>query len=244
MNQRIALGLIPLALLLVSACSPVGASDGDAAPDMQAVRFDLPVPGEAEPPEGRQPFVISGSGDLTLDGKPLSGEQIASAFKAMQADGLPAARVTVDPKAPLSVVVSRLSELGRAGDYTLSDLRQFKEFGEPGAAASGPAYRGALGGYEMAVTVALAADGNSCLAALQGRALGPRALQEQSFQRLDRIVFEAGGLEAIVKKIDDGTDIVAHIQSAPQTPWRCVAGAIYAVQFAGWPIVQLEAAGG
>jgi hypothetical protein len=189
--------------------------------------------------------VISGKGDLSFNGKPLSGEGIASAFKAIEAAGPPVALVTIDPNAPLSVVVARLSELGRAGQFTVPDLRQFNEYGEPAAAENGPAYRGALGPYELPVTVALAADGKSCLAALQGRALGPRALQEQSFQLLDRIVFEAGGLEAIVRKIDDnGLEIVAHIQSAPQTPWRCVAGAIYAVQFAGWPIVQLEAAGG
>lgn len=244
MRHRTDLGLIALALTLGSACSPLGASDRDAAPDMQVVRFYLPIPGEAEVPEGRQPFAIDGSGDLTLNGKPLSAEQIASAFKAMGAADAPAARVTIDPNAPLSIVVARLSELGRAGEYTVSDLTQFKEYGEPGVAASVPAYRGALGAYELPVTVSLAADGKSCLAAFQGRALGPRALQEQSFNLLDRIVHEAGGIEAIVKKIDDGVDpfahIVAHIQSAPQTPWRCVAGVILAVQRSGWPVVQLE----
>ena len=60
-------------------------------------------------------------------------------------------------------------------------------------------------------------------------------LYDQAFQRLDAIVQRAGGIEALVANPDQIP--VVHIRADVNTPWRCVAGAIFNVQAAGYPTV-------
>jgi len=60
-------------------------------------------------------------------------------------------------------------------------------------------------------------------------------LQKMAFDRLDAIVQRAGGPEALM---DDPEQIPqVHIRGDVNAPWRCVAGAIFNVQMAGYPIV-------
>jgi biopolymer transport protein ExbD len=60
-------------------------------------------------------------------------------------------------------------------------------------------------------------------------------LYDQAFERLDAIVQRAGGIEAIM---DDPEQIPqVHIRADVNAPWRCVAGAIFNVQAAGYPTV-------
>ena len=60
-------------------------------------------------------------------------------------------------------------------------------------------------------------------------------LYDQSFERLDAIVQRAGGPEAIMQDPDLIPQV--HIRGDVNAPWRCVAGAIYNVQAAGYPTV-------
>ncbi|WP_206073255.1 ExbD/TolR family protein [Erythrobacter colymbi] len=60
-------------------------------------------------------------------------------------------------------------------------------------------------------------------------------LQDQAFKRLDAIVQRAGGVDALMK--DPEAIPQVHIRGDVNAPWRCVAGAIYRVQLAGYPIV-------
>ncbi len=60
-------------------------------------------------------------------------------------------------------------------------------------------------------------------------------LQEQAFKRLDAIVQRAGGVEKLME--DPEAIPQVHIRGDVNAPWRCVAGAIYRVQVAGYPIV-------
>ena len=60
-------------------------------------------------------------------------------------------------------------------------------------------------------------------------------LYDQAFNRLDAIVKRAGGPEAMMK--DPDLIPLVHIRADVNTPWRCVAGAIYNVQAAGYPTV-------
>ena len=60
-------------------------------------------------------------------------------------------------------------------------------------------------------------------------------LYDQAFQRLDAIVKRAGGAEAIMEDPDAIPQV--HIRGDVNAPWRCVAGAIYNVQAAGYPTV-------
>src|SRR5678816_4508971 len=60
-------------------------------------------------------------------------------------------------------------------------------------------------------------------------------LYDQAFNRLDAIVKRAGGPEAMMKDPDSIPQVL--IRADVNTPWRCVAGAIYNVQAAGYPTV-------
>lgn len=60
-------------------------------------------------------------------------------------------------------------------------------------------------------------------------------LEDQAFKRLDAIVQRAGGPEALME--DPEAIPQVHIRGDVNAPWRCVAGAIYNVQRAGYPIV-------
>ena len=60
-------------------------------------------------------------------------------------------------------------------------------------------------------------------------------LYDQAFNRLDQIVQRAGGPEAMMANPDMIPQV--HIRADVNTPWRCVAGAIYNIQAAGYPTV-------
>jgi biopolymer transport protein ExbD len=60
-------------------------------------------------------------------------------------------------------------------------------------------------------------------------------LYDQAFKRLDAIVQRAGGAAAIMQNPEEIPEV--HIRADQNAPWRCVAGAIYNVQAAGYPTV-------
>jgi biopolymer transport protein ExbD len=60
-------------------------------------------------------------------------------------------------------------------------------------------------------------------------------LYDQAFNRLDSIVKQAGGVEAIMADPEKIPQV--HIRADQNAPWRCVAGTIYNVQAAGYPTV-------
>lgn len=60
-------------------------------------------------------------------------------------------------------------------------------------------------------------------------------LYDQAFKRLDTIVKREGGIEAIMQDPEKIPQV--HIRGDVNAPWRCVAGAIYNVQAAGYPTV-------
>lgn len=60
-------------------------------------------------------------------------------------------------------------------------------------------------------------------------------LQKRAFDRLDAIVKRAGGAEQLMKDPEQVPQV--HIRGDVNAPWKCVAGAIYNIQMAGYPIV-------
>jgi biopolymer transport protein ExbD len=60
-------------------------------------------------------------------------------------------------------------------------------------------------------------------------------LHDQAFRRLDAIVQRAGGEAEIRKNPEEIPEVL--IRADQNAPWRCVAGAIYNVQLAGYPTV-------
>ncbi|MBU7579481.1 MAG: biopolymer transporter ExbD [Porphyrobacter sp.] len=60
-------------------------------------------------------------------------------------------------------------------------------------------------------------------------------LQKMAFDRLDAIVKRAGGAEELMKDPEKVPQV--HIRGDINAPWKCVAGAIFNIQLAGYPIV-------
>jgi biopolymer transport protein ExbD len=60
-------------------------------------------------------------------------------------------------------------------------------------------------------------------------------LYDMGFKRLDEIVKRAGGPEQIMQNPELIPQV--HIRGDVNAPWRCIAGAIYNVQAAGYPTV-------
>ncbi len=60
-------------------------------------------------------------------------------------------------------------------------------------------------------------------------------LFDRAFERLDAIVDRAGGADAIMQDPEKIPQV--HIRADTNAPWRCVAGAIFNVQRAGYPTV-------
>ncbi|MEY4952656.1 MAG: hypothetical protein RL299_1080 [Pseudomonadota bacterium] len=60
-------------------------------------------------------------------------------------------------------------------------------------------------------------------------------LLKLSYERLDKIVKRAGGPEALAANPELVPQV--HIRGDVSAPWRCVAGAIYNIQMAGYPTV-------
>jgi biopolymer transport protein ExbD len=60
-------------------------------------------------------------------------------------------------------------------------------------------------------------------------------LEKQAFDRLDAIVQAAGGADALLADPEKIPQV--HIRGDVNAPWKCIAGAIYRVQRAGYPIV-------
>ena len=58
-------------------------------------------------------------------------------------------------------------------------------------------------------------------------------LRKQAFDRLDAIIKREGG----AKNIDPEKIPEVHIRGDQNAPWKCIAGAIYNVQIAGYPKV-------
>lgn len=152
--------------------------------------------------------------------------------------------ISIDPRADFAAVISTLARFASVKAVGLTGTETFRMFTDPigtvETTESAPPFQGTLGRYEMPVSVGLATDGHSCIAGLGAKTYAGGEFASESFRLLDDIVMREGGVDSILAKTNDGQDIAARIQSAPQTPWHCVAGVIHAVQLTGWPGVQLE----
>jgi biopolymer transport protein ExbD len=60
-------------------------------------------------------------------------------------------------------------------------------------------------------------------------------LYDQAFNRLDAIVKRAGGADAIMQDPEKIPQVI--LRGDVNAPWRCIAGAIFNVQAAGYPTV-------
>ena len=62
-------------------------------------------------------------------------------------------------------------------------------------------------------------------------------LRRDAFERLDTIIQAAGGVDVVMQPGNEDLIPQVHIRADTEAPWRCVAGAIFNIQAAGYPTV-------
>ncbi len=74
-----------------------------------------------------------------------------------------------------------------------------------------------------------------CRVYINGTPVSSDELQDTAFKRLDAIVQREGGPEAIAEDPEKIPQV--HVRGDVNAPWKCVAGAIFQIQAAGYPTV-------
>ncbi|RVQ66525.1 biopolymer transporter ExbD [Croceicoccus ponticola] len=80
-----------------------------------------------------------------------------------------------------------------------------------------------------------AARNGECRIYINATPVDSTELNKRAFERLDAIVQREGGIEAIAEDPEKIPQV--HIRGDINAPWKCVAGAIYQIQTAGFPTV-------
>lgn len=242
MSDSKAASVAPLLLLMVLSAlifpsfAAIAGQHGIAVLD-----YEPPMPGRDELGTEDQ-LHISADGSLTFMQKPYG--HIGEAMEAVTSNGLSEIDIVVAGDARFGDVVQILTPM-EVGSYTLMELHRFRNLGESQEGGSrklqSPAFEGEVGRYELPIVVSYNAIEEACRFSLLSVNYDSLELYDRSFHMLDTWVQRAGGVEAFFRKTNNAEGVAARIQSPSNTPWRCIAAAIYATQAAGYPFMNLEA---
>ena len=240
--------LILIALTALTGCSIRTPPPSIPANVSTIFRLQMPTPGQVTELDsigsyGNAPIVVSKDGRLVLDGRDLSEADLPNFLRAADPDESSEVSVMPDPEARAGDVVKQLARVASFGPLNIAGNERHREFGERLASDPGrslPAFRGVVGEYEMPIVVGVVGPDDQCTVEFDATAMDSALLYERSFDVLDGIVMRAGGVEAVLEQPRIIDNLFARLQTAADTPWRCVAGAMFQVQAGGWPSVQFE----
>ena len=222
------------------------AQKDEAQPENLAAsyRYDVPQPYEIPDPIASQTIKIAADGSLSVEGTAISRADIEANFAALSEQSDRTVWIVVEKDTVFADAVDTLLAARRWGKAELPRLADFQKFEKhelsQGASEGSHSFEGEFSELEMPVSVRADASGVSCFVLFDGSARSSDELYDMAFVRLDNIVHKTGGVEAVLANPDVIDNLLARIQGEPDTPWHCVAGAIYAVQAAGWPVIRLE----
>lgn len=242
--------------LLITAlmtCAAITACDAGASGDVSSSEindsFRYAVPqfeSGAPPPDQTAPpkLTVDADGSLALDGKPYQlSELVALPYFTGGAD-LPDVVVAPAKNATFATIVANLPEIAALGAIELREEVPLEPFTSATQANDRlPAFQGSAGDWEVPIVVGYTPTDDQCLAALDGDVVTGDELYDKSFEWLDLLVVRGGGAEAVLARPDLLDGIVAKVQAKPDTPWRCIGGAVRRVSLSGWPFVSLEVTG-
>ncbi|WP_156423702.1 hypothetical protein [Erythrobacter sp. YT30] len=201
------------------------------------------------------PLIITQEGTLIHRGEQITASEVVAIESAWEQLGYPVLGVTAHPLAEYQMVAKHLAEFDKALPIPASDVeaglprfalvemeeRYSKIGAERDLAASyellGSDVNGDAVPYTISIFVGHSNTTNACVFMLGGLSLSAEELSDQSFRELDELVQRAG---AAASSPDFADRLVAKIQSDAETPWKCVAGAMFQVKRSGWPSVNLE----
>lgn len=236
----------PLAVLGLAAmaCSGSLAATEELPEIGSTLRYEVPQPDGEPDSDPTMPLRIEAKGKLTWARRRVKRAEVAELFANLGAPNF--AKMAVVPAGDVAFgdVIAQLSDFGKLGGYQLLELESYAKFAmakaSDGSRIAPPPFVGTYSEYELPLVVGFDVTTKQCLASVVKWSVGSEELYDRSFHQLDAIVHHAGGVEALLKDEDALDQIVARLQSAPNTPWRCIAGAMHNVEKSGWPYISLE----
>ena len=181
---------------------------------------------------------------LTFKSDPIDPNEMGPVQEKLRSEGRTTIGIKAASDADYGMVVAQLRPIARDNSFELLALEAFRkvENVSDGEAAEVVArgFKGETGETELPVLVGYASESDRCVVVLSDQAVSSEELYDLSFTWLDSIVERAGGVEAIISKPGAVDSLVARVQSTPDTPWRCIGGAIYNISVAGWPYIRLD----
>ncbi len=234
------------ALAIATACSACGvlaSQDQGKAAVVSAFSY-VPPQGDEPRANPERALEISESGAVTLAGVEIALSGIGDILQRTRPAEASKVGVIVAKDALISTVAPKLSAISEAGEFQLLNLEEHRRYENPSADSdlmlNEEVFAKPLRETELAVKVGYVVKNDSCVVMLDGVMVGPEELFDSSFEVLDDIVMRSGGSDAVLANKELLESLVARFRVPGDTPWRCVAGAFYYVQAAGWPELQLD----
>lgn len=143
-------------------------------------------------------------------------------------------------------VVSNLNELSKSGPIVLtndSSSRAFDAYVDHAEHLSAGGFVGDAGNQKVAVWVGFLEEQDQCIYMLNGSTISSDDLYVLSFDVLEKLVEENGGVESIHANPELLKTAVFAIQADESTPWHCIMGADYQAKATGWPFIRFEVMG-
>lgn len=190
---------------------------------------------------------VSAAGDLTFDGKGIDADALPKIAESLREKGWGAWPVEPNPNADFGRVVPNLAVLASNQRLVLVNTFPHRSSKAPSAEASKALL--ATEGWdnasigELFIRVGYFPSDDNCIAEIAGETMSINQISHKSFNALETYVQGNGGPGKIFENPDALRRIVVHIQAPQSTPWRCVAGAVFAVEGSGWPKVRLQVVG-
>ena len=245
--------LRPLALVLMLGCTSCdgwSSSSDDDADLLYSLRYAFVLSEEFGASNLSEEFGgsnlpkrvdIAANLEATVDGK--THPNLSTAVSSLRTSNVLDLDIQFAPEAQYGATVQALKN-ANLQSFELSGLelhRVFEKRDEPeGASSSDLAFRGSPKEFELPVVVGYSNADNACYVSLFDETYDSQEFFDSAFEVLDMRVTRAGGIEETLVLTDEGAGIVARIPSTADTPWRCIAGAMYNVEIAGFPHASLE----
>ena len=221
--------------MLVSACGHPAARSTFAQPQQQIFRYTMPTVGGPQVDENRALFIES-DGSLSLAGSSIEVSDISGYGEKIA--------VVVDPNTPSSVAVSTLQQLADKIDIEILVNKKGTHFGrlneDDRRLKFLHSYDDKFDPYQLRVAVGHYRGDEICVASLDNRPVDSEQLYERAVMRIDVLIYQAGGIDKLIADKRNFDRMAGRIAAHSTDPWRCVAGAFYQIQAAGWPSVIFE----
>lgn len=236
-------GAAPLVIIALASCGDGASATQDNEYILSRIPYMFPVPHDDRDmhwPELGPDKVINIADDATLTYGEKTFADMPAILAALETANITPINIRIAPDATFGDIARVMA--GFEGDeFEILDTEAHRQFGTaPNQEAGGELiFRGPSDDH-LPVVVGYSVKSNACLVSVGGRQVDSEGLFDDSFDRLDRLVERAGGVEAILSQTSVFENLKARIQSTPDTPWRCIAGAMFNIQMSGWPYASLE----